>query len=176
MAGTFEGYGSIFGNIDAGGDVVLAGAFRDSLAAFRKAGVILWSHDNARPVANVREAREDARGLFIRGEFFSTPDAQMARTILTERHAAGQTWGLSIGYVVEKSSPMGGSIGRALRALEKVRLLEVSLVALPMNDEARVTAVKLAPTEDARWRAMTLDEQRREIHVQAIRLGVPVAA
>ncbi len=32
-AGIFEGYVSVFNNVDLGGDVILPGAFTDSLAA-----------------------------------------------------------------------------------------------------------------------------------------------
>ena len=49
--GHFEGYASLFGVADLGGDVVMAGAFRDSL---RKRGPervkMLWQHDPAEPI------------------------------------------------------------------------------------------------------------------------------
>lgn len=35
-SGTFNGYGSTFGNIDLGGDVVMPGAFKKSLAQHKE--------------------------------------------------------------------------------------------------------------------------------------------
>ena len=34
--GTFEGYGAVFGNIDAYGDVIQKGAFKETLRDWRK--------------------------------------------------------------------------------------------------------------------------------------------
>lgn len=139
--GEFAGYGSVFGVEDLGGDTVLAGAFADTLPAFRSAGVICWGHDTSRPVAIPIEAREDHLGLYLRGRFHSTADGQDARRITAERQAAGLTFGLSIGYLIVKSGPApdGG------RMLYKLWLLEVSLVAIPMNPFATVQSVKAEP-------------------------------
>ena len=58
-AGQVSGYGSVFGNVDQGGDVVEKGAFDTSLKA-RGMPVMLWGHDVYAPAIGVWEkAKED---------------------------------------------------------------------------------------------------------------------
>jgi len=50
--GTFSGYASLFGEVDLGQDLVMPGAFRDSLAARGAPGVkLLFQHDPSDPAA-----------------------------------------------------------------------------------------------------------------------------
>lgn len=137
-SGEFSGYGSVFGNVDAGGDTVVPGAFTKAIPAFLKDGFISWSHDWSMPVAMPKAAHEDQRGLFVAGQFHSTPDGQQARTIAAERAAAGLSMGLSIGYGVEAEE--WGPAGRLLKVINP--LYEIGLVMVPMNREAGVVAVK----------------------------------
>ncbi len=139
-SGEFSGYGSVFGNVDGGGDIVSPGAFSKAIPAFLKDGFISWSHDWSMPVAMPTDAREDDRGLFIAGRFHSTPDGQQARTIAAERATSGLSMGLSIGYGVEEEE--WGPKGRLLKVINP--LYEVGLVMVPMNREANLVAVKSA--------------------------------
>ena len=44
--GTFEGYGSVFGNVDSYGEKVMPGAFVESLARHKREGsivLLLWN-------------------------------------------------------------------------------------------------------------------------------------
>jgi len=136
-SGSFTGYASFFGVVDRQGEIVDPGAFTRTLPAFRKAGLITWSHDIARPVATVYTAREDEVGLLVTGRFHSTPDAQNARTIVTERLAAGATVGLSIGYQVVRERFEG-----RVRHLVDLELLEVGIVMVPSNVFAEVLTAK----------------------------------
>ncbi len=66
--GTFEGYASLFNVPDLGRDVVLPGAFRDSLRARGPRGIkMLFQHDPATPIGVWADLVEDARGLYARG-------------------------------------------------------------------------------------------------------------
>jgi len=160
-AGTFEGYGAIFSNVDAGGDRIVKGAFRDTLPAFRaQRALIAWAHDQSRPVAFVTDIFEDDVGLFVRATFHSTQSAQEARTVVLERQKAGLSYGLSIGYGI---LPAGArATGAGVRELTKLELLEISLVALPMNSRALVTAAK----------ARTIDGERQALELEALRFSV----
>lgn len=65
-----EGYASVFGASDRGGDVVRKGAYAASLKALEGAGrsvKMLWQHDPAQPIGIWDEVREDARGLWVKG-------------------------------------------------------------------------------------------------------------
>lgn len=156
--GGFAGYGSTFGNVDSYGDIVVKGAFLDTIPSFLKSGFNPVGHDwGDLPVAMPTAAKEDERGLFIEAAFHSTQYAQDARAVISERAAAGKDVGLSIGYHTDAyemvTSELAYSSGLAqpgdpehwmggYRLLKKLTLHEVSIVTVPANAEAVVTAVK----------------------------------
>ena len=70
--GVFEGYASVFNRQDLGRDVVLPGAFRESLSKRGAAGVrMLFQHDPGEPIGVWEKIYEDARGLFVRGRIMT---------------------------------------------------------------------------------------------------------
>lgn len=138
--GSFEGYASTFGNKDYAGEIVVKGAFVKCLDRFKADGFIAVGHDwEGLPVATVTEAKEDSVGLWVKGEFHSTPEAQSARTVMKERLDRGKSVGLSIGYEV-KDAEMTAK-GRLLKELE---LFEFSIVTVPCNPLAGATGAKSA--------------------------------
>jgi len=135
--GTFSGYASLFGEVDLGQDLVMPGAFRDSLAARGAQGVkLLFQHDPNEPIGVWLDLYEDARGLFARGRLM--PEVTRAREVLSLMRA-GALDGLSIGFrtVQGRTDPASG-----VRRLDKIDLWEISIVTFPMLPEARVSAVK----------------------------------
>lgn len=137
--GTIEGYGSVFGLLDRGGDIVMPGAFKASLAAWKKQKALppmLWQHDPYTPVGVWTDATEDEKGLKLTGQLvMEVPAASSARALI----AAGAVKGLSIGYRTqdyEIDRPTGA------RRLKKVDLWEISLVTFPMLPEAQISGVK----------------------------------
>jgi uncharacterized protein len=142
--GELTGYGSTFGNRDHGGDIVAPGAFAKSLAEHRDAGsmpAMLWSHDTAEPVGVWHEAREDGKGLLLKGKLtLDTRRGAEARALAKDGALA-----LSIGYSTRDADYAEGN-----RILKDVKLFEVSLVAIPMNPEAQLVSVKSAIGEGIR--------------------------
>ncbi|MCC0806514.1 HK97 family phage prohead protease [Methylobacterium sp. W2] len=141
-SGEFEGYGSTFGgDPDAYGDVIAAGAYADSLAAHRAKGTmpkLFWQHNADEPIGKWLDAVEDERGLLMRGKL--NMEVQRGR----EAHAllkAGDIDGLSIGYRI-KSYSVNTDTG--VWTLEKLDLVEVSIVSVGANDNAVVQSVKAA--------------------------------
>ncbi|QJQ32378.1 HK97 family phage prohead protease [Sphingomonas lacunae] len=141
MSGTYEpfrfaGYAALFGVRDRGGDVIRPGAF----ASLGSGAVpLLWQHDPARRIGTVETLAEDARGLRvvarIEGEGAT---AREVAAMLRE----GAVDGLSFGYRVKASrAGLPGRDGLATRVLEAIELVEVSVVAQPMQPGARVIAV-----------------------------------
>lgn len=137
--GTIEGYGSVFGLMDRGGDIVLPGAFKASLAAWRKKKALppmLWQHDPYTPIGVWTEAAEDEKGLKLTGQLvLDVPAASSARALI----AAGAVKGLSIGYRTDDYE-IDRTTG--VRSLKKVDLWEISLVTFPMLPEAMISSVK----------------------------------
>ena len=137
QAGAFEGYASLFNVVDLGRDMVLPGAFRDSLSTRGAAGVkLLWQHDAAQVIGSWLSIAEDSRGLFVRGQL--NLDVAKAREVYALMKD-GAVDGLSIGFRTQKSvtDPATG-----VRRLQKVDLWEISIVTFPMLPNARVSSVK----------------------------------
>ncbi|MEA1085338.1 HK97 family phage prohead protease [Sphingomonas sp. CD22] len=117
----FAGYAALFDRADRAGDVMRPGAFADAGAV-----PLLWQH-RGRPVGRIVGIGEDARGLRIAGE---VDDPRVAA--LVRGHAID---GLSVGY-----RPLSVAQG-ARRELLRVALVEVSLVAVPMQPGARIDRI-----------------------------------
>lgn len=132
-----EGYASVFGLRDKGGDTVMRGAYATSLTRLAARGDkvrMLWQHDPAQPIGIWDAVVEDAHGLHVKGRLL--PDVARAREAQALLEA-GAVDGLSIGYRTLRAQSVPGG-GRTLIELD---LWEVSLVTFPMQPEARI-AVK----------------------------------
>jgi Escherichia/Staphylococcus phage prohead protease len=144
--GTFHGYASLFGEVDLGQDLVMPGAFRDSLRLRGARGVkLLFQHDPNEPIGVWLELAEDSRGLFARGRLM--PEVTRAREVLSLMRA-GALDGLSIGFRTVKGRTDAKT---GVRRLDQIDLWEISIVTFPMLPEARVSAVKRGPGRTA-WR------------------------
>lgn len=122
MSVRFAGYAAVFDAVDRGGDVVRAGAF----GRLGKPVPLLWQHHGF-PVGVIEQLAEDKRGLRVIGRI---DDARLAGLV-----RGGGVKGLSFGYRVKEARH--GPV-RELKALD---LIEVSLVAQPMQPLAQVHAV-----------------------------------
>jgi uncharacterized protein len=135
--GVFEGYASLFNREDLGHDVILPGAFSESLAKRSAAGIkLLFQHNPAEPIGVWDTLKEDSKGLYARGRLL--PGVARAREVLSLMKA-GALDGLSIGFktIAAKRDSRTG-----VRRIGKVDLWEISIVTFPMLPEARVAALK----------------------------------
>ena len=68
--GVFTGYASVFGNVDSYGDVMVQGAFADTLKEWEGRKIpVFYGHDLTNPENNigyVESAEEDDTGLLVR--------------------------------------------------------------------------------------------------------------
>jgi HK97 family phage prohead protease len=140
----FDGYGSVFGNVDYGGDIVMPGAFERSLEQHRKSGgrpSMCWMHDMKSIPGAWIDLHEDERGLAVKGVLAKTPLGSEARELVTMKPRALS--GLSIGYnTIDHDYDKHGN-----RLLKEVELWEVSLVSMAMNPMAQVTHAKMRLSE-----------------------------
>jgi HK97 family phage prohead protease len=120
----------VFGHPDKGGDVIRKGAF---LRALQRASEVplLWQHEAGAVIGRIEHLSEDERGLRV----IAAVGDQRASKLLV----SGKANGLSFGYRVREAKSAGG-----MRELVEVDLVEVSLVANPMQSKARVHAVEVA--------------------------------
>lgn len=135
--GTFEGYGSIFGNVDCYRESVVKGAFSKSLKKHEQDNnpvLMLWQHSWEDPIGVWKELKEDDRGLYGVGEInLDVQKGREAYSLMKQRALTG----LSIGYKEVKYTD-----NAEVRLLEEIDLYEISPVTFPANEEARISAVK----------------------------------
>ncbi|MCQ0986494.1 HK97 family phage prohead protease [Jiella marina] len=138
--GTFEGIAST-PTVDLGGDIVAPGAFKASLADHVKRGtrpIMLRDHNMSEVIGVWSSVEETSAGLSVKGKL-TLAVAKAAETLALLKDNAIQ--GLSIGFRTRESTRDQKT---GVRTLTKIDLFEISVVAIPMNPEARVVAVKAA--------------------------------
>ncbi len=135
--GRFEGYASVFGKLDDGGDIVMPGAFRRSLGLRGRHRIkMLFQHDPKEPVGTWDTIGEDDFGLWVVGRLVQdVPRAEALRRLI----AKGAVDGLSIGFRTVKSTRASRE---GHRRLWEVDLWEISIVTFPMMDLARIAPGK----------------------------------
>jgi HK97 family phage prohead protease len=147
--GSFEGYGAMFGNVDAYGDVIEKGAFKDTIRSWEDRGKyppMLLQHggflggaEDLLPVGKYMSMEENSRGLKVSGQLFAL-NTEKGQYIY-EGLKSGALDGMSIGYVAKKFT-LGTKAGEPRRTLHSVDLKELSIVTFPANDKARIGNVK----------------------------------
>lgn len=135
--GEFEGYASVFGNVDLEGDVIERGAFGIGPMLVPYKVKLFRDHDYSKPIGKILEAREDEYGLWVRGKVnIATRDGKDTYELMK----AEDLDAMSIGANVQKARPRenGG------RTFERLVLREISIVAFPANPDALIGAVKMS--------------------------------
>lgn len=159
--GSFEGYASTFDVIDSYGDMVVQGAFTESLKDYGSNGAgipLYWRHRMDDPfmlIGYTLEAKEDEHGLWVRCQLLDTDSAKQVHALLK----AGLVKQMSFAYDiveaawVERKPADGGSYYE----LRQLKIHEVSVVPVGANQETEILAVKSA--RDAAISAIKTDPQ-----------------
>lgn len=137
--GIIEGYASVFGVRDSHNEVVLPGAFADSLAAHKRQGtkpLMLWQHNPDEPIGVWSEISDDGKGLWVKGQLLKGVRRADEALIMLK---ASAIQGLSIGYREVDVTPADKGDPRKLIKLD---LFETSIVSFPANRQSRVETVK----------------------------------
>lgn len=154
---SFEGYGAVFGNVDAYGDVIEPGAFATYLADVKN-GKQSWpamllqhggwgmSAEDLTPIGVWTDLAEDGNGLKVSGKLADTPRGREIHQLMKMQPRPAID-GLSIGYIPkeweQRSKPEDPR-----RRLKRIDLVEISPVTFPANGKARVDAVKSIRTAE----------------------------
>ena len=148
-----EAYVSIFNNVDSYGDIIVKGAFAESIK--KKLPVGAWAHNWDEPIAKTLEAREDDKGLYIKAKFVEgVQRADEAYALIKE----GVITEFSIGFsVLEDESNDAGN-----RILKKIKLYEWSPVLAGANSETEVISIKSAEIKAEEEEAKEEEEEEKK--------------
>lgn len=150
QAGTFSGYGAVFGNVDAYREIIRRGAFAEDLAEWKARGKwpkMLLQHggwgltsDDMLPVGQYTDMQEDKKGLWVEGRLLAM-NTERGQYIY-DGLKSGELDSLSIGFQVLDAENETID-GETIRILTRIKLWEVSIVTFGANDKAKISGVKL---------------------------------
>jgi uncharacterized protein len=146
----FEGYASVFRNVDHHGDVIEPGAFTKTIQERGHKVKVLWQHDPFTPIGKAIHLEEDNHGLFVRAKIFDTTAGRDAMTLIK----GGVIDELSIGYKTIKDE---WDKERGVRRIKEVQLFEFSPVTFAANPQAAILSAK--HENDLTAALLTLNEE-----------------
>lgn len=147
-----EGYACVFGNVDKGSDVILPGAFQDSISSGEMPRFLKQHELYSNPLGTIDSVSEDSRGLLFTGRIPRNTDDGRNMIPLIKM---GALKGVSIGF-----APIDTEFREdGVRVIKEIDLMEISLVTFPMNEEATVTGFKADNIKSIRDAEMLLKER-----------------
>lgn len=165
--GEFEAIVSAFDNVDSYGDVVVKGAFSETLKEWADSGdlvPVIWAHDWADPFSHlgvVKSAEETDKGLLIRGyigaeEREANPKAAQVWRLMKERRVKQFSFAFDVldGAEVEKD-------GKSFYELRRLKLHEVGPCLLGVNQATELISAKAAIVDQRK--AATLDRAKHAV-------------
>lgn len=132
-ASLVKGYGSVFGNKDSDGDIIMRGAYRKTLQENGDRVKYLYQHDMDKPLGKMNELYEDDKGLAFVAE---VPKTSLGKDVI-ELMRAGVITENSVGIL-----PIQKDYKDDYRELKEVKLYEISAVTMAANDQAKITSIK----------------------------------
>lgn len=154
--GDFEAIVSVFNNVDSVGDVVMPGAFADTLKSWADSGLkipVIWSHQWTDPESNIGEVADVKEllpgdpllpdhlkalgGLYVRGVYDNDPKAQKVRRLLR----GGRVKNFSFAYDIADGAAAERD-GRPVYELRKLDLIEVGPTLVGANRETHLVGAK----------------------------------
>lgn len=139
--GTIKGYASTYGNVDRSNDVIMEGAFDDSIQNYKTNNRMIkvyYQHNTMdMPIGGIRpeNINSDKTGLPVTIDI--NTKVQRGNDVY-ELAKQGVLSDMSIGFTVDDYDYAKDGV----RCLKKLNLWEVSIVGEPANSQAKVTEVK----------------------------------
>jgi HK97 family phage prohead protease len=141
---TFTGLASTFNNIDLQDDMVMPGAFTNTIKAWNKSEAdlpMLWSHNREEPIGIFKEMRETDEGLEVKGYFPQKRKDDFVENRVIPQLEIGSVRSMSIGYKLDRFEIDRTGRDEYFKLLE-ISLREISLVVIPANPLAVITSLK----------------------------------
>jgi HK97 family phage prohead protease len=129
----FEGYASVFNNIDSHDDIIEAGAFTKTIKENKNRIKILWQHDMKEPIGLPEVMEEDSKGLYVKGKISMTDTGRKALTLIQD----GVITEMSIGFDIVKKDYRKVN-NKDVRVLKEIKLWEFSPVTFASNNLAKI--------------------------------------
>jgi HK97 family phage prohead protease len=127
------GYASVFDVVDHQGERIQKGAFSEAVIHFKQKKIspaMLFHHEGRDPIGVWDTMDEDDHGLWVLGTLDRAHRLYFEVSMLMAR---GRLQGLSIGFDIIRSH-----IEKGVRVIDKLDLMEISLVTQPANPLAAV--------------------------------------
>lgn len=151
--GQFTAYASVFGNVDSGGDIVMPGAFANTLAEWQLSGnyiPLLFGHNMEDPDYNIGyivKAEEDDTGLLVTAQLdLENPKAKQVYRLIKGRRIDQMSFAYDVVQKIETYLDGDMEVSQLL----ELKLYEVSVVTVGANQETEILAVKQAGEVAAR--------------------------
>jgi len=136
--GQFEGYASVFNVVDYHNDIIVKGAFTETIQKRQAPVAMLYQHRQTEVIGKWVHMEEDNHGLFVVGEL--TPKHSLAENVRASiEHGALN--GMSIGFDIP-SGQIEHDEQTNTTKIKAVDLWEISLVTFPANQDSRIDVVK----------------------------------
>ena len=143
---SFKAYVAIFGNEDSWGDIIIKGAFKKDIKAWKKKDKFpkfLYQHTSTKVPGVITDMKEDDKGLLVTAHFINTTLGKDAY-IEAKTGAVNQ---FSFGYYAVKYDIDNTSY---VRTLTEIKIFEASQVTFPANDLTEVVDIKSTIEENVR--------------------------
>lgn len=150
QSGEFEGYISVFNNVDLGGDVIVPGAFKQ-IKTNRDGRLKLALYHDLERLVGTASFKEDSTGFHVNGKLsLGVSYVKDAYQLMLD----GALDEMSIGYSINRGGVEYKQVdGESVAYLTDLTLYEGSIVPFGMNPEARVGDVKGVRDVEAKLRS-----------------------
>jgi HK97 family phage prohead protease len=150
--GQFEAIVSVFNVVDSYGDVVMPGAFKDSLTEWEAKGMpvpIIWSHqwtDIWSHIGHAVKAEETEVGLKVRGQLdLENPTAAQTYKLLKQGRIGQFSFGFEVKEAAWGTRKSEDGSEQDVYELRKLGLYEVGPCLVGVNPQTELLAVKGQP-------------------------------
>lgn len=134
--GLVKGLGSVFGNIDSDGDIIVKGAYTKTIQENRDRIKYLYQHRLDKPIGTMKELNELEQGLEFVAQL--AVKTRLGRDVM-EMIKAGVITENSVGFATVKQDY---NKSEGVNYIKEVKLYEISAVTLAANPLALIEDIK----------------------------------